>query len=239
MTWNIWCPISPILVSISVSRFLVFSVRSLDILRARRPDWGIMIYAYSEQRGGKNNLCLPPPREALCSPVFIFSSCYIFWRLSDIYHQSLFETSHSLPKSFLISDSTSCLIFQTSRWPFQRTNKVLKMQVLSSCERQLGHSPPLLQSSHRGVCAANKFRAVRQMYRAQKGMFSCYLSSYQISEIYKESVKWPEDCEWELCHPTTTACMLTMAVRCGIVGASVCHLSLYLDLNYLTTGRCC
>lgn len=195
MTWNIWCPISPILVSISVSRFLVFSVRNLDILRARRSDWGIMIYAYSEQRGGKNNLCLPPPREALCSPVFIFSSCHIFWRLSDIYHQSLFETSHSLPKSFLISDSTSCLIFQTSRWPFQRTNKVLKMQVLSSCERQLGHSPPLLQSSHRGVCVANKFRAVRQMYRAQKGMFSCDLSLYHISEIYKESVKWPEDCE--------------------------------------------
>lgn len=195
MTWNIWCPISPILVSIFVSRFLVFSVRSLDILRARRSDWGIMIYADSEQRGGKNNLCLPPPREALCSPVFFFFILSYLLEIERYIPSKPFWNFPLSPKILLISDSTSCLIFQTSRWPFQRTNKVLKMQVLSSCERQLGHSPPLLQSSHRGVCAANKFRAVRQMHRAQKGMFSCDLSLYHISEIYKESVKWPEDCK--------------------------------------------
>lgn len=112
-----------------------------DILGARLSDWGIMINAYmqnSERRRIPH--CHPHLSEALCSSVFISSFRHICWRLSDIYYQSLFEASHSC-KILLISDSMSCLIFQTSRWPFQRTNKVLKMQVLSSCERQPRHSP--------------------------------------------------------------------------------------------------
>lgn len=61
-----------------------------------------------------------------------------------------FPLSSKVP---LISNGMRCLIFQTSRWPFQRNNKVVKMRVLSSYKRQLGCSPVLLHGSHWGACA--------------------------------------------------------------------------------------
>lgn len=92
-----------------------------------------------------------------------------------IYHQSFLRGFPLSSKILLISDSASCLIFKTSRWPFQRTNKVLKMQVLSSCERQLGHSPLLFPKTHRGVCATNKLQS-RWSDTRRPDMFSCQLT---------------------------------------------------------------
>lgn len=163
MTWNILVShFPPFSISVLFVQ-LVFSVRSLDILRARLSDWGIMIYA--EFRGEKNNLRHASLSQALCSHVFFFFIPSYLLEIERYIPSKPFWSFPLSSKILLISDSMSCLIFQTSRWPFQRTNKVLKMQVLSSCERQLGLSPLLFQSSHRGVCATNKFKAVRQMHR--------------------------------------------------------------------------
>lgn len=83
-----------------------------------------------------------------------------------------FPLSSKVP---LISNGMSCLIFQTSRWPFQRNNKVLKMQVLSSYKRQLGCSPVLLHRSHWGACATKKFKVVPPMHRSWKEAHLCQL----------------------------------------------------------------
>lgn len=83
-----------------------------------------------------------------------------------------FPLSSQVP---LISNGKSCLIFQTSRWPFQRKNKVLKMQVLSSNKRQLGRSPVPLHRSHWGACATKKFKVVPPMPRNLKEVHLCQL----------------------------------------------------------------
>lgn len=88
-----------------------------------------------------------------------------------------FPLSSKVP---LISNETSCLIFQTSRWPFQRNNKVLKMQVLSPCKRQLGCSPVLLHRSHWGACATKKFKVVPPMLRSWKEGGLCQLPLTEI-----------------------------------------------------------
>lgn len=83
-----------------------------------------------------------------------------------------FPLSSKVP---LISNSMSCLIFQSSRWPFQRNNKILKMQVLSSYKRQLRCSPVLLHRLHWGACATKKFKVVPLMHRSWKEVHLCQL----------------------------------------------------------------
>lgn len=91
--------------------------------------------------------------EPLCSTVFISPFHHISLRLSDIYTIKAFLEAFHSSKILLISNSESCLIFQTSQWPFLRTNKVLKMQVLSSYKRQLGFGPlPFTALALRCLC---------------------------------------------------------------------------------------
>lgn len=95
MTWNIL-----------VSHFLFFFFLFLSLLLSLHLFSGKSWHFMSKTFWLKNNdICIcrnwrrdenlrrPPLSGALCSPVFIFSFRHICWRLSDIYHQSLFEAS--------------------------------------------------------------------------------------------------------------------------------------------------
>lgn len=105
----------------------------------------------------------PVPRASLFNCLYFFIPSYLL-KIERYMPSKPFRGFPLSSKIFFILNRFSCLIFLSSLWPFYRTNKVLKMQVLSSCERQLGHSPLLLLflflwRSCRSVCAANKFRA--------------------------------------------------------------------------------
>lgn len=83
------------------------------------------------------------PRPSLFNCLYFFIPSYLL--KNERYIPS--KPSRGFPlssKILFIFNRFSCLIFLSSLWPFYRTNKVLKMQVLSSCGRQLGHSPLLL-----------------------------------------------------------------------------------------------
>lgn len=174
---------------VCLSRALCLSQKSWHFksksLWLRHNDIGI----YAESLEERSDLCRPPLSVALCSPVFISSCRHICGRLCDIYHQSFFRSFPLSSEILLISDSTGCLIFQTSRWPFQRTNKVLKMQVLSSCERQLGHSPLLFllllslspELTPRCLC-----RRRVQRHSGRRDKLSCLLTFFTCSSFQRQ-----------------------------------------------------
>lgn len=79
----------------------------------------------------------PPPQKPFVPPSLYSIISAGDWAIYTIKAFLFYPRSFPLSsKILLISDSMSCLIFQTSRWPFHRTNKVLKTRVLSRCERQ-------------------------------------------------------------------------------------------------------
>lgn len=85
----------------------------------------------------------PVPRASLFNCLYFFIPSYLL-KIERYMPSKPFRGFPLSSKIFFILNRFSCLIFLSSLWPFYRTNKVLKMQVLSSCERQLGHSPLLL-----------------------------------------------------------------------------------------------